>query len=198
MATQPTRISYTTTGGTHRSRHLDARLHRAFVHWLEDAQHRFVFPIRIVQVRDELITLVLGRRIASDAGYLLGAPTLPHMGRLLRTNPMPPTTRDSETPVWLLTGTSTAARNAHGWSCPCCPAAQRRHFPTREALWIAHLFEPFLAHVSQRAARDTTAPRAIQGACFLYRITAGPEAESWALERIGHPPSSDINCRNDP
>lgn len=198
MATQPTRISYTTTGGTHRSRHLDARLHRAFVHWLEDAQHRFVFPIRIVQVRDELITLMLEGHLASDAGYLLGAPTLQNMGRLLRTNPMPPAARDSEIPVWLLTGTGTVARNAHGWHCPCCPAAQRRHFPTREALWIAHLFEPFLAHVNQRAADDTTAPPTIQGACFLYRITAESEAESWALERTGSLPSSDIICRNDP
>ncbi|MCX7563576.1 hypothetical protein OS176_08490 [Xanthomonadaceae bacterium XH05] len=75
MATQPTRISYTTTGGTRRSRHLDARLHRAFVQWLEITQHRFVFPIRIVQVRDELITLMLDGNLPSDAGYLLGAPT---------------------------------------------------------------------------------------------------------------------------
>ncbi|MCX7555459.1 hypothetical protein OS187_01190 [Xanthomonadaceae bacterium JHOS43] len=198
MATQPTRISYTTTGGTRRSRRLDAGLHRAFVHWLEDAQHRFVFPIRIVQVRDELITLMLDGHLASDAGYLLGAPTLPHITRLPGTNPMPPAARDSEIPVWLLTGTGTAARNEHGWHCPCCPAAQRRHFPTREALWIAHLFEPFLAHANQLAARDTTAPRTDQAACFLYRITAGPEAESWALERIGLPPSSDISCRNNP
>lgn len=198
MTTQPTRISYTTTGGAHRSRHLDARLHRAFVHWLEDAQHRFVFPIRIVQVRDELITLMLDGHLASDAGYLLGAPSLQNISRLPGTNPMPPVARDSETPVWLLTGTGTAARSNHGWYCPCCRAAQRRHFPTREALWIAHLFEPFLAHVNQRAARDTTAPQTIRGACFLYRITAGPEAESWALERIGLSPPSDINCRNYP
>lgn len=43
-------------------------------------------------------------------------------------------------------------RGRDGYFCAMCETAEREYFPTREALWIDHLFEPFLGWVNDELA----------------------------------------------
>lgn len=43
-----------------------------------------------------------------------------------------------------------ANHGPHGWSCSLCPTTERQHFPTVEALWIAHLFDPLRRWVDEQ------------------------------------------------
>ena len=186
MSELPKRITYTARGGATKTRRLNHAIYRSFVQWFETARHRFAIPVRIVQVRRDVITIALSGDMEPAAGYVLGPLSLHHVPHLIAGSAIAPALHRKEILCWITHGTRTAAHAPAGWYCTHCPSERRRFHPSREAVWIAHLFEPFLAHVNHRIAErhatPDTIPSSSEPTCLLHHLLIGPEPDTWTLE----------------
>ena len=198
----PKRITYIARGGATRTRRLNHAIHRAFVQWFERARHRFAIPVRLVQVRKDFIVIAVCTDTTSVAGYALGTLSLNRLPRFLASMVSTSMLQDNETLCWIPGHSKTIARTSAGWFCHLCPPESRSIHPSREAAWIAHLFEPFLAHMNHTSTELGHLPEASspppEPAPHLLRLLIGPEAGEWSLEAVPSPTRGDSKCRLHP
>ena len=202
MSELPRRITDIARGGAAKTRRLKHTFHRAFVQWFETAQHRFAAPVRIVQVRLDVMTIALRASIAPVAGFVLGPISLHHIPRLFSGIPPTSVAHSEETLCWIPNQLGTITNTAEGWFCNLCPAGQRHFHASREAAWAAHLFEPLLAHANHRirhqGGASTDNPSLSAPGVHIHQLIIGPELYAWSLEPITRPARSDSECRLSP
>ena len=115
-------------------------LHRAFARWLEANRHRLVIPLRFTKRTDRVwsfafvdVTDVLSGWINT---YEISVAA------------------DWDGDAWdlILDLDASPERVPGGFVCGTCEPDKRVLFPSREALWADHLFEPFLGWVNDKLA----------------------------------------------
>jgi hypothetical protein len=120
--------------------HCRRRAQRAFVHWYAANEERFAIKLELLKRTDDfleigfckfnrIVTAILARNEIS----------------------IPVTWKDD---CWdIIAGFETyPKRVAGGYVCRACPEDRRPVFPSREALWRAEVFEPFLKWVNDSLA----------------------------------------------
>lgn len=142
-ARDPTRITYTTRDGKQKTVRLQMAIQRAFVRWFQSAQPRFVLPVDIVRVGRHALTMDLG----CFAGYIyvmLGERGI-EVGAEWKSEPFDLLWENF---VYMKKG-------ADGYYCEqCLPETKyAKSYPSRESLWIEHVFEPFVDWVNHKLAR---------------------------------------------
>lgn len=116
------------------------RIHRAFLEWLRKNRHRFLVPIEIRHRTDRTIELAFAGYHPCLSAYLSSwCIDIPASWRgqcldLLGSFEADPS------PV------------AGGYHCLLCSPEDRQIFISRDALWTAEVFEPFLEWVNQALA----------------------------------------------
>lgn len=145
-----------------RNRSVRPRIQRAFLDWLRANRRRFVVAPRIETRTDRWIRITFDGITPIIAVYVgrdgVGV-DVEHGGEWFDT----------------LTDLDVALRHRRdGYFCAMCDTAEREYFPTRQALWIDHLFEPFLGWVN-----DKLAP-----ARWLRLVTIGGASRAASLLRL--------------
>lgn len=136
------------------------RLQRAFIAWLSTARPRFKLPVSIVACTKRHIRCrLLGCTRAIDI--------------TLTTELTVCALRDNECWDVLLWLDVQAQKTQGRYFCALCPPENRDSYASRDALWCAELFEPFLTWVNQHAA---------QASWLDFHATAG--GSTWA--KFGH------------
>lgn len=119
------------------------RLQRAFVLWFRENRARFAVPVRLTRI--------------SAAGILLTFPDKPECLSVWLSRWDLSVNVDWQGVTWdtLLSLDASPELTAVGYRCSFCEVNDKT-WPTREALWIDHLFEPFLAWVNECLAGATS------------------------------------------
>jgi len=115
------------------------RIQRAFIAWLYENKHRFCYQPQIHRRTDRIIEM-------SFAGIH------PAVTVILARGIDIPVMRRNECVDLLASFETDPARDATGYYCTLCAACDRQYFATREALWVAEIFEPFLDWVNDQLA----------------------------------------------
>ena len=113
------------------------RIQRAFFRWLEAHQRRFAVPLRIIKRTDRYVEMAF-----------------------VGVNPLLSVTLTSEIGVhvnwhgewWdaLMFFEACPTRSPQGYICETCLPEAQIFFPSREALWEDHMFQPFLEWVNNK------------------------------------------------
>ena len=119
------------------------RIHRAFVRWLKKNSTRFAVPLRVTKVKGKGMELRFDNYPDCLSVWLSKDVIAVHV-------------------VWqgkwwdmIIYRKILPAYKRGGFICECCfvePGESVVIFPTREALWQDHLFEPFLKWVNEELA----------------------------------------------
>ena len=117
------------------------RIQRAFVHWLERNQSRFLIPIRIKSITAGCLEIAFVGITSAISASLLGKGAL-----------LVPVDWNGTTWDFLLWLDAAPINSVNGYVCTSCEPEQRTVFRDRESLWRDHLFEPFLHWVNTRLA----------------------------------------------
>ena len=115
-------------------------IHHAFVNWLETAGSRFAVGVRVTGRAGQHIELSFDD-ITPALGAFLSSRELTVFVDWEGQNWDSPLSLDV-----------TPRRCAGGYICECCKPEGRTVFPTLDALWGDHLFEPFLEWVNEELA----------------------------------------------
>lgn len=115
-----------------RNRSIRPRLQPAFLDWLRANRQRFAVAPRVHTRTDRWIRITFAGITPIIAAYVS------------RDGVGVDVERGGEQFDRLTDLDVALQRGRDGYFCDLCEAAERQYFPTREALWIDHLFEPFL------------------------------------------------------
>jgi hypothetical protein len=135
----PLRVENTTQGGWPKHLKARCRIQRAFDTWYRANQHRFLVKLAFIRRTDNYLAFAfqgIGRVIDATLSYEISV----HV------------TWDDQGWDELISLDAYPKRVPGGYICTECDPATRPTFPSREALWEDHLFEPFLAWVNERLA----------------------------------------------
>ena len=111
-----------------------------FIEWVEDAASRFAVPICIVGQHDESIELsFIGITQALTASLIDGELNVYADWE----------GENWDTILWL---DACPNETSSGFVCSECDPGSRESYPTEEAFWRGHLFEPFLEWVNTKLA----------------------------------------------
>lgn len=184
----PRRITYIARGGATKTRRLTCALHRAFVQWFETAQQRFMAPARIVQVRHDFIVLALRNHTVPAAGFIAGPVNLHDIPRLVSQMQSASGRHNAELLCWIPGHIPTLTSAPEGWSCDRNPTGRNSFHPTREAAWIAYLFEPLLAHANHQIVQQSPASSGLSPQSeperHIHQLLIGPEPDAWSLQPV--------------
>ena len=145
------------------------RIQRAFVRWLQENRHRFDVQIQLVRITDKGITLRFPQQPDILSVWISRWSLSVCVDWL------------GETWDMLISLDAAPVSSPTGYRCTFCENGSKT-WPSREALWRDHLFEPFLEWVNQRLAPATW--------LRLHRMEAG--GSSWATYGNQQNPHSDV------
>ncbi len=167
-------------------------LHRAFARWLELNLHRFAIPLRFTKRTDEVWNFAFVGVTEVLSGWI---------------NTYEITVAaEWDGAAWdlIFDVDASPVRVSDGFVCRICCSDKRVVFPSREALWADHLFEPFIDWVNGTlAVRPWLAliGTADTGNCARLRLEVGTakegSADRWPLRYVpvrldaGHTTSAD-------
>ena len=116
------------------------RLHRAFLNWLAVNHDRFAIPLRIIEREDRFIRLGLVGIIPA----LEVSVTTWEINLVVRW----------QGDWWdmLISFEALPKRVAGGYHCNLCVPEAKQLWPSREAIWLDHLFNPLLEWVNTELA----------------------------------------------
>lgn len=156
-----------------RNRGIRPRLQRAFLDWLRANRRRFAVTPRIHARTDRWIRITFDGITPMIAAYVGRDGIGDGIGVDVE--------RGGEWFDRLADLDVALRRRRDGYFCAMCETAERKCFPTREALWVDHLFEPFLGWVNERLAP----------ARWLRLVTVGGGTRAASLlrreEELGEP-----------
>jgi hypothetical protein len=112
------------------------RLHRAFLDWLAVNGERLAIPLRIIERRDREIRL----------GFERATPALEVSVTTWEINIL--VIWQGEWWDMLISFEALLKQVPGGYRCRLCLPEAQRVWPSREALWLDHLFDPFLDWVN--------------------------------------------------
>jgi len=113
------------------------RIHRAFVRWLKANRTRFRTPLRIFKRTDRLLCFSFDNVSHFLTGSLSTWEIIVEV--------------QYENTSWdlIFVAEQSAQRVPGGYHCRLCLPEFKKLFPSREALWTEHLFEPLLTWVNE-------------------------------------------------
>ena len=119
------------------------RIYRAFLEWLHKSRHHFLVPVEIRHRTDQIIKLAFTGYHPCLAACLSGWCI-----------DIPATWQGQ---CWDLLGSFEAAPRpvTSGYHCTLCSPEDRLLFDSRESLWTAEVFEPFLEWVNGKLAQSS-------------------------------------------
>lgn len=117
------------------------RYQRVFLQWFEHARGRLLVPIHIVPIRKDGIRF----EVAGFSGCLHG--TVKNDGISVRVH------RQGEMIDYVWDNDCLVKRVREGFYCGLVMPEFSAFYPTREALWIDHMFEPFLEWMNDVPAK---------------------------------------------
>lgn len=141
------------------------RIHRAFLKWMRENQHRFLIPVNIRQRTDQGIELdFIGYHPAISAwlsNWCIGVSV------------------DWQGQCWdlLCSFESAPSPVTGGYHCLLCSPGNRQIFSSRDALWTTEVFEHFLNWVNETLApANWVALYGFSGSTMARLSPAPPEA----------------------
>lgn len=124
----------------YQDRHVRPQIQRTFLRWFKTSRTRFAVPPLIVRRTDRRLTLAFAG-ITPLISAFLSSENINVVVEIDRTSM--DTLFDSD--LFL-------KRDQHGYFCALCNWQSRENHPSRESLWIEHVFEPFLRWVNDALA----------------------------------------------
>ena len=117
------------------------RIQRAFLSWLKANRDRFVIPLRLGRRTDRCLDIHFVGIASQISAYLSRS----ELGIAV----------EWQGQCWDLLACfeSVPVRHGDSYVCELCIDKGHVSFPSREAIWRDHLFEPFLEWVNQRLAQ---------------------------------------------
>jgi hypothetical protein len=119
------------------------RIHRAFLEWMQENRHRFLVPVVIRHRTDRAIEL-------SFAGYNLCLSAC-----LSDWSIDVPVNWQGQCWDLLCSFESAASPVEGGYHCLLCSPEERQLFGSRDELWIAEVFDPFLEWINETLAQSS-------------------------------------------
>jgi len=117
------------------------RIQRSFMQWWKQNRQRFDVQVHILTVSHVGIRL----KFAKDYGCIFARLSQDDLSVIVEVEGL----------FWdmLLSLDVCPVRSLNGYSCALCEQSDQI-WPTRDALWVDHLFEPFLEWVNARLAKS--------------------------------------------
>jgi hypothetical protein len=119
---------------------IDVRFQRVFLTWLEELRERLAVPVTVLDRSSDMLDLDFG-----DAAPMLGV-------SISSDEIMVSAEWKGDCVDLLFDAEVEVSRVPGGYVCGLCEPEKREVFPTRDALWRDHLFEPFLRWVNENLA----------------------------------------------